>query len=259
MTAPLFHLPYARLADAQPGTRVVLDGAEGRHAATVRRIGVGEQVLLADGTGAVATTTVAEAGRDELVLLVESVDRSPSPATTFVLVQALAKDGRDLQAVEAATELGVDRVLPWQAERSIVRWRGDRAAKAHAKWVSATVAAAKQSRRATVPEVGDVVGLDGLVAVAGDAAATLVLHEEAEQPIGAVELPAAGEVLVVVGPEGGISPAELAALRAAGATDVRLGSTVLRSSTAGPAALAVLLARSRWSGTKDEAAVGEAP
>jgi 16S rRNA (uracil1498-N3)-methyltransferase len=163
-----------------------------------------------------------------------------------VLVQALAKADRDDQAIESATELGVDEVVPWQASRSIVVWRGDRAAKALRKWESVVTAAAKQSRRSRVPVVAEPVGQRALVERIRGSALALVLHEDATAPLAGHALPDAGDVLVVVGPEGGISPEELTAFEEAGAVSVRLGSTVLRSSSAGPAALAVLSAASRW-------------
>ena len=153
---------------------------------------------------------------------------------------------RDDLAVEAATELGVDEVVPWQAARSIVVWRGERGEKARRKWQSTVRAAAKQARRARVPEVGALAHADDLVRRVQQAALAVVLHEDAQTPLAGVELPAAGEVLLVVGPEGGVSPEELARLEAAGAVACRLGPHVLRSSTAGPAALAVLSAVARW-------------
>jgi 16S rRNA (uracil1498-N3)-methyltransferase len=246
VTLPLFLVAPERLAGVRPGAGVLLDGPEGRHAATVRRIGVGESVLLSDGRGTRATASVVAAGRAELELEVTAVEEDPEPDLRLVLVQALAKADRDDQAIESATELGVDEVVPWQASRSIVVWRGDRAAKALRKWESVVTAAAKQSRRSRVPVVGEPVGQRALVDRIRRSALTLVLHEDATAPLAAQVLPQAGDVLVVVGPEGGISPEELAAFEEAGAVPVRLGSTVLRSSSAGPAALAVLSAASRW-------------
>jgi len=246
VTAPLFFVDAALLDGAGVGATVRLTGPEGRHAATVRRIGVGEQVLLADGTGTRATAVVQDAGRDELTLRLEAVEVVAAPDPRFVLVQALAKGDRDEQAVESATELGVDEVVPWQAGRSIVVWRGDRAAKAHRKWESVVHAATKQSRRPLAPVVAPLESTRALTARLRDAALALVLHEDAGTPLAGVALPADGDVVLVVGPEGGISPEELAAFEEAGAVAVRLGDSVLRSSSAGPAALAVLSAAGRW-------------
>jgi 16S rRNA (uracil1498-N3)-methyltransferase len=180
----------------------------------------------------------------------ERVDE-PAPQVALVLVQALAKGDRDEMAIEAATEVGVDVVVPWQAERSIVVWRGDRAAKSRARWLGTVRAAAKQSRRARVPEVETALDGRGLAArirsVVDAGGVALVLHEDASAPIAEVVLPAAGECLVVVGPEGGIGETELARLTEAGAGAVRLGPHVLRTSTAGPVALAILAQRlGRW-------------
>jgi 16S rRNA (uracil1498-N3)-methyltransferase len=248
MTAPLFLVPVGSLdADDEGGPRTLqLDGPEGRHAADVQRIGVGQQVLVADGQGRAASCTVSAAGRGVLDLVVDSLWTVVEPRPRLVLVQALAKGDRDLMALEAATELDVDEIVPWQADRSIVRWRAERAEKAHRKWVQTAAAASKQSRRARVPVVADLVTREALVRRVADAAQALVLHEQADEPLAQVGLPDEGEVLLVVGPEGGISPEELATLVAAGARPVRLGRTVLRSSTAGPAALAILNAAGRW-------------
>jgi 16S rRNA (uracil1498-N3)-methyltransferase len=246
MTLPLFLVEPAVVAHATAGSRVVLDGPEGRHAATVRRIAAGEQVMLADGAGLRLTCAVVAAGKAELELSVVEVCREPESQPRFVLVQALAKGDRDDQAIEAATEFGVDEVVPWQASRSIVQWRGERGDKARRKWESTVAAAAKQSRRARVPLVGELVTTKTLAARMEGAAAAYVLHEDASQSLATQALPEGGDVLVVVGPEGGISADEVAAFEAAGALTVRLGDTVLRSSSAGPAALAVLSAANRW-------------
>ncbi|OMH26033.1 16S rRNA (uracil(1498)-N(3))-methyltransferase [Tersicoccus phoenicis] len=260
MSAPVFY-PAADLTALVAGDRVRLDGAEGRHAATVRRIGRGEVVELSDGDGRRLACTVTDTAKDVLVLRVESVIVEPAPAPVLELVQALAKQDRDLQAVETATELGVDVVVPWQADRSIVRWKADRAARAAAKWEGVLRAAAQQSRRARIPRLGALIDTRALAAriAAGTNDGTLVavvLHEEADQPLGAVLAgpgPAATEgtradrVLLVVGPEGGIGPEELGVLTDAGARTAVLGPHVLRSSTAGPAALALASVQfGRW-------------
>lgn len=246
MTRPVFVADPQTMGYATVGSTVELTGPEGRHAAAVRRIGAGESVDLVDGQGRRATAYVLGSDRAGLTLRVDEVTDEEPPQPRLVLVQALAKGDRDDQAIEAATELGVDAVVPWQAQRSIVQWRGERGRKAHGKWVDAVTAAGKQSRRARFPDVEPLVDLRGLVRRVEDAAATFVLHEEATVPLAGVELPGEGDVLLVVGPEGGITPDELDALVAAGAHVVRLGHTVLRSSSAGPAAVAVLSAAARW-------------
>lgn len=246
MTLPLFLVPPALVDGAAPGGTLVLDGPEGRHAATVRRIGAGEQVMLADGLGLRVTCEVVEAAKSELSLRILHLRQEAEPAPRFVLVQALAKGDRDDQAVEAATELGVDEIVPWQAARCIVQWRGERAVKARGKWEATVVAAGKQSRRARLPRVVDLATTPSLVARVQAAAAAYVLHEDATSTLAGQALPAEGDVLVIVGPEGGITSQEVAQLEEAGALAVRLGESVLRSSSAGPAALAVLSAAGRW-------------
>lgn len=249
MTLPLFLLDPGRASAARVGGPVVLDGAEGRHAVTVRRIGVGERVLLTDGRGRVLEVEVTGTEPTVLTSRVLAARSEPEPRPRFVLVQALAKGGRDEDAIEASTELGVDEVVPWQAARSIVRWRGEKATKALAKWESVVVAAAKQSRRARVPVVSPAVTTAEVTARCRPGALVLVLHEDASERLSELrtdDLDRVDEIDLVVGPEGGIGPEELEALAAAGARPVRLGPTVLRTSTAGPAALAVLASRVRW-------------
>jgi 16S rRNA (uracil1498-N3)-methyltransferase len=241
MTAAVF------LTDDVTADRIVLTGPEGHHAARVRRIQVGERVDVVDGRGTRAECTVDAVGRDTAELVVLRRSTEPPPDLRLVLVQALAKGDRGELAVELATEVGVDEVVPWSAERSVVKWEGDRGAKALARWRSTAREAGKQSRRSWVPEVREPHTTAQVVERMTTAAATLVLHEAAEQPLAACVLPAAGDVLLVVGPEGGITDRELAALSAAGGTAVRLGASVLRTSTAGAAGLAVVSAlTSRW-------------
>ena len=246
MTLPLHLLPSEALSGRGVGDAVLLDGPEGRHAATVRRTRVGEHLLITDGAGLRVEAQVVAVGSGSLDLVVVAVAHDPAPSPRLVLVQALAKNDRDDQAIEAATECGVDEVVPWQAGRSVVQWRGERGEKARRKWDAVLVAATKQSRRSRRPVLAPAATTADLVARVRAAAAAYVLHEDATVPLATVVLPDAGDVVVVVGPEGGVAPEEVALLEAAGAVTVRLGSTVLRSSSAGPAALAVLSAMSRW-------------
>ncbi len=244
MSAPLF------LVDTLPtGSSCTLDGPEGHHAATVQRLRVGETLILADGRGGTATAEVTAVGRGSVELAVRSRAETAAPDPRLVVVQGIAKGDRGELAVQAMTETGVDEIVPWAASRSVVQWRGDRGARARDKWVSTAREAAKQARRCWLPAVGgdpDRSTKQVAARLAG-AAAGFVLHEEATARLAAVALPASGEIVLVVGPEGGISDAERDAFEAAGATSVRLGSAVLRTSTAGVAALAVLSARlGRW-------------
>ncbi len=248
MTRPLFLGPSEAVRAAVPGDVFVLDGEEGRHAVAVRRLGAGEQIDVADGRGHRITGIVRAAAGSRLDLEVMSVAADVAPSHRLVLVQALAKGGRDEQAVEAATELGIDGIVPWHAERSIVRWRGDRAQKGHRKWESLVGAASKQARRSFVPEVHAVLDTQGLIRWTAAVDRMIVLHEDAPdslvQTVSALhDAGTPGEpasTALIVGPEGGISSAELDILRLAGARPARLGPNVLRSSSAGPAALVLL-------------------
>jgi len=246
VTQRLFLLAPDEWGSAGVGDVVVVTGPEARHAVQVVRLAVGETVLVADGAGRRSTGEVVGATPDELSVRLGQVEVVPERRPRFVLVQGLAKGDRDEQAVEAATELGVDVVVPWQSERSIVQWRGEKEQRGRARWESIVAAAAKQSRRARVPKIEPLVRMSGVRQRLEGAALALVLHEEATAALAGVELPADGDVVLVVGPEGGITPAELATFAEVGAQTVRLGAEVLRSSTAGPAALAVLNALGRW-------------
>jgi 16S rRNA (uracil1498-N3)-methyltransferase len=209
---------------------------------------VGETVVLVDGDGRRGSGTVAAiTGKDVVEVDVAAVGTEPHPEPWLVVVQALPKGDRGETAVETMTEVGVDEVVPWAASRCVTRWREGRGDKALARWRSSAAAAAKQSRRARFPVVADLATTAAVVERLAGSATAVLLHEEASVPLSAFAPPSAGEVVLVVGPEGGLSPEELAAFEAAGATAYRLGPTVLRTSTAGTAALAVLLARTpRW-------------
>ncbi len=245
MSLPVFVVPS--LAGAAAGSSVELDGDEARHAVVVRRIRVGEQVALTDGAGATAVCTVAATSKSSLTAAVLEISSAPREAPRVVVVQAIPKGDRGELAVEMLTEVGVDVVVPWAASRSVAVWRGDRAEKSLAKWRKTAREAAKQSRRAWFPEVEPMASTSDVVALLRDAAMSVVLHEAATATLAGLDVPAEGDVVVVVGPEGGISDEELEQFRAVGAESLRLGQSVLRTSTAGVAAVAALLSRtSRW-------------
>jgi 16S rRNA (uracil1498-N3)-methyltransferase len=243
-TAPVF------LVDAIPsGASVVLDGPEGRHAAAVRRLQVGEELVVADGKGTAAACVVETVqGKESLTLRIDRRWTEPQPQPRIVLAQALIKGDRGELAVELATETGVDVIVPWRAARSIVKWEdGPRGAKALARWRSTAREAAKQSRRAWIPDVADAVTTRQLADLVTKSAATLLLDASAKHGLADLELPAEGDLVLVVGPEGGISDSESDTLRAAGAQVARLGPTVLRASTAAAAAVAALgVLTPRW-------------
>lgn len=276
MTPPLFLVP-----ELGTGPVIVLTGPEAHHAGTVQRLTVGERVWLSDGRGGLAEARVSELARDRLSFAVEHRRTVPEPSPRFVVVQALPKGERAELAVEVLTELGVDEIVPWSAARSISLWKGEKAAKGVAKWQRTALEATKQSRRARIPAVAELAGSAQVadrirragLAIVLDADAAVPLPELAEltqlaqlagaagraglagrhaEPDGTAlstgaptEAPA--ELLLVVGPEGGLAPDELALFQASGARPARLGAEVLRTSTAGAAALAVLsVAVGRW-------------
>ncbi|MDJ0385791.1 16S rRNA (uracil(1498)-N(3))-methyltransferase [Streptomyces sp. G-G2] len=247
MTAPVFVVE-----EVPAGPEFVLDGPEGRHAVSVKRLNPGEAVVLADGRGRWAEAVVKAAeGKDRLVVAVESVHEEPEPAVRITVVQALPKGDRGELAVETMTETGVDAVVPWQASRCITQWRGERGAKALGKWRATAREAGKQSRRVRFPEVAEAASTKQVAALLAGADLAMVLHEDrdaASRALAGAALPESGSIVLVVGPEGGVSPEELAVFAEAGAQPYRLGRSVLRTSTAGTAAVAVLLARTgRWS------------
>lgn len=255
MSAPIFYISAEEYETLTPGASFELDGPEGKHA-LVKRMEVGESIDLGDGTGRRAVGTVHSLTDRGVIVRVEQL-REERTSPRIYLVQALAKDGRDLLAIETATELGVYGVLPWSADRSIVRWKGERAAKAHTKWQNTVTAAAKQSRRALIPEVYDLYSTTDLVElieeVTGQGSAVFILHEQATERLSALarklveaeNLPE--EIYLLVGPEGGISDREVQLFTEAGAHLALLGDEVLRSSTAGSAAMCTLnVVLGRW-------------
>ncbi|WP_314172322.1 16S rRNA (uracil(1498)-N(3))-methyltransferase [Streptomyces winkii] len=250
MTAPVFLADTAQLADAarQNGGTVVIEGPEGRHAVSVRRLRTGEEIVLTDGAGTGAHGTVrAVSGKDRLEVAVTSVRTEAEPRPRITVVQALPKGDRGELAVETMTETGADAIVPWAASRCVTQWRGERGRKSLAKWRSTAREAGKQSRRLRFPEVAELATTAEVAGLLAGAELGVVLHEEGDLPLAAAELPPDGGIVLVVGPEGGVAPQELTAFADAGARTCRLGRSVLRTSTAGTAATALLLGRTgRW-------------
>ena len=245
MSLPVHLVPT--LAGVGVGAEVVVEGDEAHHAVAVRRLRVGEHVVLTDGAGVAVRAVVASTGKRVFAVIVEEVTRHERVEPEMVVVQAIPKGDRGELAVEVLTEIGVARVVPWAAGRSIAVWKGERAAKSLARWRATAREAAKQARRSWFPEVAEPATTLEVEALLADADLAVVLHEEATTALASLEVPVTGTVVVVVGPEGGLTDEEVAAFAAAGAVSVRLGAEVLRTSTAGLAAVAALLARtSRW-------------
>jgi 16S rRNA (uracil1498-N3)-methyltransferase len=239
MTEPLF---LADLDSPEVGQLVSLTGDEGRHAAAVRRLRVGELILISDGNGTAVRGPVSSADKNGLSITVAEVLHSPAPEVRYVAVQALAKGDRAELAVEMLTELGVDEIVPWQSERSVVRWAPDRTERGLTRWRTTAREAAKQSRRFRVPRVAMPMSTAELALRVAETDLTVVLHETAQTPLGTLAVPTSGEVMFIIGPEGGLTEDEVAAFTAAGGRAVQISDAVLRTSTAGVVALAQLQA-----------------
>lgn len=238
MVEPLFHKENLL---AVVGSTIELDGAEGKHAVQVRRMRAGEAIQLSDGKGIRARGLVSEIRGSSLVVLVEEVITEELPSRQITLVQALAKGDRDELAIQAATELGVTSIIPWQATRSISRWDGPKQAKGQARWQQIVSEAAKQSLRAFTPVVSNIAETKELGLQVQNFDLVLILDTTATKQLSELSIPKVGKLAIVVGPEGGIDQAELDLLEKAGANLVSLGANVLRTSTAGPALIAALL------------------
>lgn len=241
MVEPLFYQEH--LDSTEVGSTQVLIGAEAKHAVSVRRMQIGEAIQLTDGMGTRVRGKVSAITGNSLEVAVTAVQIDPVPDLEITLVQALAKGDRDELAVQAATELGVSQVIPWQANRSVSRWDLGKEVKGVARWQQIVNEAGKQSLRAIWPKVSGSVGSSALAKQFGEFDLVLVLDTSAGIELRSVEIPSAGRIAIVVGPEGGIAPEELEIFNAAGAVLVSLGERILRTSTAGPAVLALITLR----------------
>ena len=247
MTASVFHATPAELAGARAGHTLTVVGSEARHAVSVMRMRPGAGIELVDGAGRRVRGAIASIdGRDSLVIDVADVIDESAPDLRLAVIQALPKGEHAELAVDLMTQVGVDAIVPWAAQRCVAQWKPDRAEKARAKWQAAAAAAAKQSRRARTPVVSDLASFADACALVSRASLALLLHEEANHLLSETHLPVAGEIVTIVGPEGGLADDERAGLREAGAIEVRLGPTVLRSSLAGAVAVTAISASARW-------------
>ncbi|AZA11887.1 16S rRNA (uracil(1498)-N(3))-methyltransferase [Corynebacterium gerontici] len=242
MSLPVF------ITEDLEGDTLTLSGSEGKHAVTVKRITVGERIQLVDAHGAFAICEVTgTSGKDRLQARVLERGTTPAPTPAVTVFQALPKSERSELTVDLLTQAGVDRIVPWEASRCIAKWQGAKRDKGQAKWMQAAVAAAKQSRRARVPNVEKLASTKEVAAMLAGFEQVMVLHESATQSIKEVELAQADSLALIIGPEGGISDEELAAFQAAGAHAMKLGPEVLRTATAGMVALAAIgVKTSRW-------------
>lgn len=245
MSAPVFLIDPT--GTEQPGDVIELTGPEGRHAVIVQRLQMGEEIELVDGRGKRMRGTVASTAKDSCTVTIAKIDDELEARPRITAVQAIAKGDRGELAVQMLTEAGVDVIIPWQAENCVAKWGGERAGKHHAKWQSTARESAKQARRAWIPIVESPVTTAAVADLVSNAGVALVLDEEATTPLTSIDFSTAHDVLLVIGPEGGLSPNERVLFADSGGDVVRLGSTVLRTSTAGVAALGVVMARvGRW-------------
>jgi 16S rRNA (uracil1498-N3)-methyltransferase len=225
---------------------IEIAGDEAHHAIKVLRITVGEEILISDGAGNWVRASVENIEKKTFTAKVLERGFQPEKSPRLVVVQGLPKSDRVKDAIEILVESGVDLIIPWQADRSISKWRQD----SLDKWQSAAVAATKQSRRFRKPEIIDGLSLSQLLEIESENSVVLVMHESATTKLSEVvtsKFSGMSEILIVIGPEGGISDSELAVLEGAGAHIVGLGPEVFRSAHAGGAALSAVSALiGRW-------------
>lgn len=241
MVEPLFFAAIG--SDSALGTSFTLGGPEAKHAISVRRMTIGESIAISDGSGVKIRGKVIKVKKETLEISIESIEELLAPKSQLVLVQALAKGDRDELAIQACTELGLFGVIPWQADRSISIWKAEKKQKGQARWQSIVTEASKQSLRAFIPRVEQVLDSQELISALQVFDQVLILDPEADKSITEINSPAEGKVAIVVGPEGGISDQELGSFKKAGFSSVRLGGGVLRTSTAGMAAVSYLQAK----------------
>lgn len=247
MSAPVFLLDPEVAARTCEGDSLDLVGAEARHAVSVQRMRVGEPIELVDGLGRRIIGHVTSTDGSICTIDVERIVEEPAEHPRITAVQAIAKGDRGELAVQMLTEAGIDVVVPWQAEHSVAKWEGERAVKHRDKWATTAQESSKQARRSRVPTIGSPISSAAVADLIANAGVALVLDEQATVPLTSIDFSTAHDVLIVIGPEGGLSENERAMFADAGADLVRLGSTVLRTSTAGVAALGVVMARvGRW-------------
>lgn len=253
MSSDVYLLEPQALVHIHVGEEFEVRGDEGRHAVTVKRLTVGEAVEVVDGVGRrIAVDVVRTEGKDVLVVRATSIVDEPASRPRVVVVQAIPKGERGEVAVETLTEVGIDVIVPWSAQRCVTKWNGGRVERGLARWRRTAEESTKQARRSWIPEISTLASTDDVVALVVERVAAggraIVLHESAVLRLAAMALPSAGDVVLIVGPEGGLTGEELAAFETAGAIPCRMGPSVLRTSTAGTAAAAVVLASTgRWS------------
>ena len=217
---------------------VVIEGDEAHHLG-VARIKVGERITVTNGAGRRAEVEVLDINKRNVGCRILEVVDEPRPNTILTVVQALTKGDRARETIELLTEGGAEIIIPWQAANSIGQWKEEK--DALSKWRTWAREATKQSRRSWIPQVLDLHSTAELKRRIQDGEFSLVFHESSESSLTEIFNSAAPkEVILVIGPEGGITEDEVAGLVTSGAKVVSIGRAVFRSAHAGVAALAAV-------------------
>lgn len=212
------------------------DGEDAHHAVRVLRMTAGEIFMLSDGEGAWSEVKVFAVKKKSLEVQVLSSGFQEPLRTSITVVQAIPKGDRAKEAIELLTEAGVDTIIPWTSSRSI--------GKGTDKFAITAREASKQSRRLRIPRVVDSASTDQICALIKQSSCTVVFHESAPSALSELKLPLGiSDVVIIIGPEGGITDEELARFSDAGAMLSRMGRPVLRSAHAGIAAVSALCAK----------------
>jgi len=226
------------------GSKITVEGDEAHHAIKVMRMEIGEELQVSDGRGSWAQGSIVAIDKNSFTIAVSDRGHSNRNHAELVVIQALTKSDRARETIELLVEAGVDRIIPWQSDHCIAKWKEDMLE----KWQNAAIAACKQSRRYTVPVVETPISLSQIRERFTEKSLLLVLHESAQEKLSVVVSPSAisqNHIVLIIGPEGGISVDELRELEAIGGKVVRLGNPVLRSAHAGIAGLAAVQALMR--------------
>ena len=226
------------------GQRQVLENDEAHHAIKVLRLNTGEVIKISDGVGNWVSGPIVEIAKKELFISITERGEIQAAKPELVLVQAITKSDRNKEMLELAVEAGVDRIIPWQSERSISKWQSD----SEQKWQVGIKQSCKQARQVKLPQLMQVMSTTEVIKSISEGGFGIVFHEEASTKFSDLTIPnSQSSVYLVIGPEGGISEQELLSFQNIGSKVVRLGDTVLRSAHAGFAALSAVQTKlGRW-------------
>ncbi|GGY78891.1 16S rRNA (uracil(1498)-N(3))-methyltransferase [Marinobacter zhanjiangensis] len=224
-------------APLQEGHTVFLDDSSAHHVGKVLRMQTGQPLELFNGDGANYPAELDEVGKKRVSARILSREESTcEPCLKILLGQVISKGDRMDYAVQKSTELGVDTIVPLTSERCDVRLKGDREDKRIRHWQQVAISAAEQCGRATVPTIAPLTSLADWFSLSAACDLRLVLHHRTDQPLSTMTPPEKG-VALLVGPEGGLSEAEIAAARESGFSPAAMGPRVLRTETAPVAAI----------------------